>query len=165
MRALWLVLLIGCAADKSAEAPMGSASTTPASPRVAGGGGGLSEDPCGGGQISGKSNIKADKGVVAEETPAPSPDISGSIDREEIVRIVKGSAKALRACYEANGAGGTYKLVITFTIATDGSVSKADVTGGPAALTTCVVGVAKSMKFPAASAPTTIRYPITMSSS
>ena len=160
MRWLLVVLLVGCAAEKSAESP-GSAS--PRDKRgIGGSSSGIVEDPCAGGQITTGMNGHTGSGEVAVPGPAEEePSVTGDIDRAVVMRVVRARLGAIRKCYDAQPSQTELKVSVTFTIAVDGSVPKAVATGGAQPLMDCIAAVFRALKFPTSPAEVRITYPLT----
>lgn len=108
------------------------------------------------------------KEVAVVGTGTASGDFGG-LSKEEIDKVVKSRAGLIKACYQKEldrqkGLGG--KLVIKFTIAADGTVTKASPDGGSslqnAAVSDCVVRQILKLKFPAKGGGV-VRYPFIFS--
>ena len=83
---------------------------------------------------------------------------SGSLDRAAIMTVINGeSARAdLRAC----GEGVEARVVLAVGIDPSGSVRSVDVEGGTETVQECLRERLVAWRFPAASGPTTVRYPV-----
>src|SRR5688572_26920238 len=90
---------------------------------------------------------------------------SGGLTAQAIDRVIKASAGIFRACYQKElnrtpNIGG--KLVVRFTIASDGSVSKAAIvssTVGSKVVDQCVLRNIRRLRFPAPGAVSHVNYP------
>lgn len=166
MRALVLVLVIGCAAEKSAESPGSASPIRTADKTSSRGGGGIVEDPCAGGQVTGMNGHAGSGATVGAPPPIveEAPPVSGGLDRALIKRTVQAQSGAIKKCYDESlrrdAPAGQLKVSVTFTIAADGTVPKADATGGPQPFMDCLGAVFRKLKFPASAAAVEIRYPL-----
>ncbi len=100
---------------------------------------------------------------TAQKTDAPA---SGQTDTAALSRTVQQRGGAIQGCFQQHveSLGGTPQVSIRFSIdpsgnVTNASVSPASLMGTP--LGGCLVGVAKSIKFPAQGKPMTFSIPIT----
>jgi hypothetical protein len=81
-------------------------------------------------------------------------DDVGAVDQGSITKVMRGSARSLKACYEkalTAGAPASGKISIGFTIETTGTVSKAHVVGGTITdpgVVSCILGVVTALHFP-----------------
>ncbi len=93
-------------------------------------------------------------------------DADGGLTAEQIDKVVRARQGLFRACYtrelqKSPGLGG--KLVMKFSIGTDGSVKSAGPGPGSTlsndAVSSCVQRNLMGLKFPAASSPSNVKYP------
>ncbi len=125
-------------------------------------------DPCEGGEVTGRVGTGAVDGAdspgrfTARITDGE-PQISGSLDKNVIRRVVKAHMKQVEFCYEKlllTHPGLEGKLVAKWTIDQDGSVANASASGVHPDLETCMVARIKMWKFPkVGGGAITISYP------
>jgi hypothetical protein len=95
---------------------------------------------------------------------APALGGDAGVDLETLQRVIATSRPAINRCYERHIAadGGVPRLRLGFTIDTDGTVPKTDVSCMPDcdALARCIDAALKRLRFPPQDASLTIRYPL-----
>lgn len=115
-------------------------------------------------------------GKPAERAPVPvtvgfepaTGDFSG-LTLDETNRVVRARAGLIRVCYQralAKQPDLSGKVVVRFTIAADGTVPRAEVTGTTLktpAVEACIVAQIKKMRFPAKGAAAVVNYPFIFS--
>ena len=115
--------------------------------------------------------------VAPEPTAAPSPAVPEPANPDpatgsagELNKVMQRSRAAFRRCYDvalAKNPGAQGKLVLRISIAPSGEVTSAqtNVTGSlPASVAACASQVARSLKFPEASGPAVVTYPMNFES-
>lgn len=161
---------------------MENARSTGASSGEPGGGGGdgtgngtqVNEDPCAGGQITNDTTV----GGLEENIKSPGAGggggggdsaVSGSLDPQEIRRVIKAHMHSIKYCYEkALKADPAMqgKVGVAFTIGVDGKVSsaKATTTGISAEVGACIEKEFLTFEFAKPSGgPVNVSYPFTFS--
>jgi TonB family protein len=133
-----------------------------------------------GGSIGGAGTDRAGAGSGAPTASAPAPaptsakvstgstEVTGTLSREDIERVIRRNIARIRACYEgelANTPGLSGRLVIRFVIGANGTVTTAAVeesTLNNAAMEACVVAQFRRMRFPApeGGGVVTVTYPL-----
>jgi len=91
------------------------------------------------------------------------PSVSGDIDREVIRRVIRRNINQIRYCYETalqKNPSLDGKVVVTFTIGSDGRVTDAKAEGIADELDRCLEKRFSTFVFPKAPAPAKIAYPI-----
>lgn len=89
--------------------------------------------------------------VASADVVSGAPTLVGPLSKEEIASTIKRNLASINACFEQAGPGTQGKVAVRFTIAATGEVSEAVVaeqTVQDERLAACVVGVAKTWKFP-----------------
>jgi len=182
MRALLFVVLIGCAAEKSAETTGSAAPRAPAPTTAAGSSDGNAPAPAptktgiggiglnqGGGGPGGAGNGEVeDPCAGGRVTDSTGGDVVGNVSSDEIHRVIKQNGKALKKCWtdsqNRDPIGGLVKVTVVFIVEANGRVSDAEATGGPQGLTDCVVAAFKTMKFDAGDGKRKLSFPLSFGS-
>lgn len=80
------------------------------------------------------------------------------LTRDQIHKVVKAHLRDVVACFEKAPNLSDQKVVVTFTIAPSGTVTKAVGSGNPS-VQGCVAGVIRTLRFPASPSSTEVKYP------
>lgn len=119
------------------------------------------------GSVIGGTGSSVGSGTNVGSLDMGSPDVSGGLDRETVRRIILQYRSQIRTCYERallSSPKLAGRVTYNWTISSAGPVVKASIiksnVGSPV-LESCVMGVIKSMNFPAAKngQPTIVIYP------
>jgi hypothetical protein len=89
---------------------------------------------------------------------------TGDVDKDAVRHVVKQNLQKLQLCYEKTllaNPGISGKVVVSFTIGIEGSVSDVTATGIHPDVETCVATEFRTFKFPAPSSKTQVEYPFT----
>lgn len=97
------------------------------------------------------------RGRTLKQTARPA---DGKLSQDDILRVMKGASRSVRACNKAVTEG---KVVVKFTIGTDGKVTTATATGLTDEVRTCIVKVVRALKFPASTGVSTVSFPFVFS--
>ena len=127
----------------------------------------IAEDPCQGGQATGEGGglaglgasggASGDTGAGADvssrttEVQDGETTVVGDLDRDVVRRVIKAHMRALKRCYEdglKRDPALAGKLVVVFTIGTDGKVPAATARGLSADVETCIATQFRRMEFP-----------------
>src|SRR5687768_3811351 len=88
--------------------------------------------------------------------------LAGAIDKDVVKKVVKENTQKLQYCYEKTllaNPGIEGKVITTFTIAAEGSVSDVKATGVHPEVETCVADTVKAFKFPPSGKKVDVSYP------
>ncbi len=91
------------------------------------------------------------------------PALANSLDVQLVKRVITRQHASLRACYEATlqtqpeAAG---RIIVKFSVASDGRVTEATATGMDESLCVCVAGVFRGLVFPKSPSLIHISYPL-----
>lgn len=130
---------------------------------VGGGGGGLTTQggaallrggQGGAGQLVGGKGTRQVGGIVTKVPQAMAAKGQGSLDRDEIQKVINRGISAIQRCYEREllrSPGLAGKIMVEWTVSTSGSVKSARQAFSSlnnAAAVNCIIGVVKTWQFP-----------------